>query len=122
MSTEVKYNPVYNSELAVITEGHRQLNKLNQSMAELRDEYRTLLNQYERLFKSSRKISAISDVQGNMLKQRENDIQNLLDHANQGFLTVGPNLRVNKSYSRECVRIFGRKIGGADITELLWGG
>jgi diguanylate cyclase (GGDEF)-like protein len=43
----------------------------------------------------------------------------LLDNANQGFLTFGPDLLVDRQYSAECSRIFGRKIGGISITDLL---
>lgn len=86
-----------------------------------RAEYELLMKEYEKLLKMSKKISVISDAQGLMLKQRESDIQNLLDNANQGFLTFGPNLRVNRQFSKQCTHVFGPFSAGADIIGLLCG-
>jgi len=88
---------------------------------ELAARYEELLAEYEKLYKLTKKISAISDAQGVMLKRRESDIKSLLDHAKQGFLTFGKSLRVNRQFSKECIRIFGRSPAGVDVTELLLG-
>ncbi len=81
--------------------------------------YRELAEHYRRLLQMTRKTFRISDTQGKFLQQYQHDMQNLLDHANQGFLTFGADLRVNRYYSAECLRIFGGKINGAGIVELL---
>lgn len=86
---------------------------------ELLPQYKSLVDQYQRLLKITKKIFHISDSQGQVLQRHQNEIQNLLDNANQGFLTFGRDLKVNKQYSAECARIFGRKIAGLAITQLL---
>lgn len=83
--------------------------------------YRTLVNQYRKLLKITRKVFRISDTQGRVLQQQQHEMQTLLDNANQGFLTFGRELKVNRQYSAECVRIFGKKIGGLSIVELFTG-
>jgi diguanylate cyclase (GGDEF)-like protein len=82
-------------------------------------EYQNLVWEYERLLKSTQHIYRISDTQAKHLKRRENEIQNLLDNSSQGFLTFGPDLRVDREYSAECQRIFKKKIGGLNIVALL---
>lgn len=79
-----------------------------------------LVEEYEHLVKLLHKISSISDVQGLALKKQEADMKNLLDHINQGILTIGPELIVQKQYSAECTRIFGRKIHKLPIADLLF--
>ncbi|WP_127579383.1 bifunctional diguanylate cyclase/phosphohydrolase [Paenibacillus koleovorans] len=120
MSRNPEYHERFEREMSVITRNRLMLSNHLHSECELLQAYRSLLLDYERLSRTAKKIYTISDAQGKMLKQRENDIQSLLDHANQGFLSVGQDSVVNKGYSKECIRIFGKRIGGADFTELLW--
>lgn len=61
----------------------------------------------------------LTDSQEQMSPPQQAEIQNLLDHVNQGFLTFGPDLKVKQQYSAECVRIFGGSIAGMSIVELL---
>lgn len=114
---------LFQHELSVIDKGRMLLKSVDQLKSEeLLVDYKALLAEYEKLCKVSRKIALISDSQGLVLKQRENDIRNLLDHANQGFLLVGSDLLVKQPFSLECERIFrNRKIINANISELLWG-
>jgi diguanylate cyclase (GGDEF)-like protein len=112
---------VYRHELGVLSRSKLELKRPDASGEGLRAEYERLLHEYEKLMKWSKKIASISDVQAKMLRRRENDIKSLLDHANQGFLTVGSNLRVNPQYSKACTRIFGKSIFGANIVDLLFG-
>lgn len=81
--------------------------------------YKILTVQYQKLLRICRKIFSISDSQGLALQQQQNEMQMLLDNAEQGFLTFGPTLIVNQQYSRECERIFGKRISGMPVTELL---
>jgi diguanylate cyclase (GGDEF)-like protein len=81
-----------------------------------------LMHEYDLLLKQVRKITSISDVQGLALKKQEMDLKHLLDHANQGFLTIGPDRKVQRQYSAACLRIFGRKIHRQDVTKLLFEG
>ncbi len=81
--------------------------------------YKTLASQYQKLLRITKKVFYISDSQGQVLKRHQNEVQNLLDNANQGFLTFGRDLTVDRQYSAECTRIFGKKIGGLSIPELL---
>ncbi len=43
-----------------------------------------------------------------------------LDNSGQGFLSFGNDLIVEQEYSRECLNIFGREIGGRSITTLIY--
>ena len=72
--------------------------------------YRQLISQYDKLLKATRKIFRISDNQGKVLHQQQTEMQTLLDNANQGFLTFGPDLKVGRQFSAECSRIFRRNI------------
>ena len=123
MSEVSRTKELFQYELSVIEKALVML----ESAEQMKDEehlgnFKALLAEYEKLCKLTRKISSISDSQGLVLKQRENDIRNLLDHANQGFLLVGPDLLVRQPFSLECERIFhNRKIINANISELLWG-
>lgn len=112
---------VYRHELGVLSRSKLELKRPETSTEGLRAEYERLTLEYEKLLKWSQKIASISDAQAKMLRRRENDMKSLLDHANQGFLTVGSNLRVNPQYSKACHRIFGRSIFGANIVDLVFG-
>lgn len=86
---------------------------------ELLPHYQSLANNYHKLLRITRKIFRISDNQGQVLQRHQSEIQNLLDNANQGFLTFGRDLKVDQQYSAECTRIFGKRIAGIPINELL---
>ncbi len=86
---------------------------------ELLPRYQGLVADYQKLLRITKKIFRISDSQGQVLQRHQNELQNLLDNADQGFLTFGRDLKVNRQFSAECIRIFGRQIAGVPITELL---
>ncbi len=49
------------------------------------------------------------------------EIINLLNNAGQGFLSFDKNLKINESFSKECMEIFDTlDIGGKDISEILF--
>jgi signal transduction histidine kinase/DNA-binding response OmpR family regulator len=54
------------------------------------------------------------------VEERTHAIQNLLDHAGQGFLTIDCRQIVQPEYSIECSRLFGRDITGCRYAELLY--
>ncbi|REE90644.1 diguanylate cyclase (GGDEF)-like protein [Paenibacillus taihuensis] len=116
-----KHYDIYRHEHNVLLRSKQELNRSDLSADSLKEEYGLLLLEYEKLMKISKKIASISDAQSGMLRRRENDLKCLLDHANQGFLTFGSNLRVNPQFSKECKRIFGRSVFGEDIVDLLFG-
>lgn len=86
---------------------------------ELLSRYKSMTVHYYKLLRTTKKIFRISDSQGKVLQQHRNEIQNLLDNTDQGFLSFGRDLKVNQYYSSECTRIFGRKLAGLTIVELL---
>lgn len=86
---------------------------------ELLPDFLRLAEQYDKLLRLTRKIFRISDNQGKVLHQHQTEMQTLLDNANQGFLTFGPDLRVGRQFSAECSRIFQRNIAGVSILELM---
>jgi diguanylate cyclase (GGDEF)-like protein len=110
---------LFSKELSVLQHA-AEVSRTEQSQGTtLLAEYRKLVQEYERLLKSTQHIYRISDTQAKHLKRRETEIENLLDNVNQGFLTFGSDLQVDREYSAECLRIFNKKIGGLDIIALL---
>jgi len=87
---------------------------------ELLTEYKNLTKHYKTLLKLTKKAFKISDAQSRNIKMRENEKKNLLDNLSQGFLTFASDLLVDREYSMECYRIFGRAIGNINILELLF--
>lgn len=81
--------------------------------------YSLLANEYKKLLRITKKAFYISDRQGKALRMQQAEIQNLLDNANQGFLTFAKDLKVDRQHSAECIRVFGQKIAGLPITSLL---
>lgn len=103
---------VLQSAMANIAERHYGDNELLSS-------YKLLVDDYEKLLKTTTKIFRISDRQELMLQGRQNELQNLLDNSHQGFLTFGRDLKVDQQYSAECINIFGKRIAGSSILSLL---
>lgn len=74
---------------------------------------------------SSDEFKTLSDGLNSMLetiRERTKQIQTLLDHADQGFLSFSKDLMVHNQYSKECMNIFSKKIGNIKITDLLFDG
>ncbi|HEX2923876.1 MAG TPA: diguanylate cyclase [Chloroflexota bacterium] len=86
---------------------------------QLLDSCRTLLKSYEEILRQTEKIFRISDMTSAEIKRTEAKLKALLDNSNQGFLTIGRDLRVEKEYSCECNRILGDSISGLRLDELL---
>lgn len=112
---------LFNHEATVLEHATRIAGNQQYRDDPLRPEYVKLVKEYQKLLKVTQKIFRISDTQSKYLKQRENEVKNLLDNSNQGFLTFGPDLLVNREYSAECVQIFNQKIASTCIVELLSG-
>lgn len=54
------------------------------------------------------------------VKSRVAAIKNLLDNANEGFLTVYDNFKIGEEYSLECDVIFEKNISGLRFSELIY--
>lgn len=112
---------LFKKELEILESAMKDLSDEKYRDNELLSKYSSLASSYDKLLNLTGRIFKISDTQGRDLKRRENEIKNILDSSNQGFLTFGESLLVNREYSQECVRIFGRKISNVSIIELLSG-
>lgn len=110
---------LFEEEKKVIRSAMADLENIAYQDSALLDRYKWFIGRYSKLLSLTRKIFRISDTQGRSLYRHQNEIQNLLDNANQGFLTFGSDLKVNRQYSAQCVQIFGRKIAGISIIELI---
>jgi len=53
------------------------------------------------------------------LRSSQEAVRNLLDNADQGFLTVGPDLTVDEGASAACTAVLGRPPAGEPIVDLL---
>ncbi len=54
------------------------------------------------------------------LEQKSKQIAELLNNAEEGFLSFGKNLLVDEQYSKECENIFQEKIASKNIADLLF--
>jgi len=115
----MKNEDLFKAELNVLQAATEDVADKRFAGNELMPRYKLLAKSYRKLLMITKKVFHISDIQGRILQRRQSEIQNLLDNANQGFLTFGQDLKVDRQYSAECDRIFGRKIAGFCITELL---
>lgn len=116
---EKQIQELFSNELQILETANRNVNNNEFKGNELLGIYKDLANNYKKLLKLSNKIFNISDKQGKELKKRETEIKVLLNNSNQGFLTFGKDLLINREYSEECLRIFNKKIAGCNIIELI---
>ncbi len=110
---------LFEAERRVLQHAMTDITNADYGDNELLPRYQGLVADYQKLLRITKKIFRISDSQGQVLQRHQNELQNLLDNADQGFLTFGRDLKVNRQFSAECIRIFGRQIAGVPITELL---
>ncbi len=54
--------------------------------------------------------------------ERTSSLKNILDSAEEGFLTFGENFQVNPDYSKGCTDIFGKEIKDLSVADLLFAG
>ena len=110
---------LFDPEQKILQTALSDLNQPGYQNNELLPRYQLLAEHYQKLLAVTKKVFRISDSQGKMLQRQQSDIQNLLDNANQGFLTFGGNLKVDRQYSAACTSIFDEKIAGMSIVQLL---
>jgi len=53
------------------------------------------------------------------VKERTEALRDLFDHMEEGILSFGPDFKVAPDYSRECERLFGQKIEGSLVIDLI---
>lgn len=75
---------------------------------------------YEEVRQSRDRLELLNQELEIKVAERTASVRNLLDHAGQGFLSFGDDLKVAGEYSAECVAIFGREIAGAAVTALFY--
>ena len=81
----------------------------------LRSANRRLQSEVEERQAAQRELQAANEA----LNTTQEAMRNLLDNADQGFLTVGPDLSVDDQSSAACVAILGRPPAGESILDLL---
>ncbi len=57
-----------------------------------------------------------------VVEERTASLRNILDNAEEGFFTFGSSLVVDPSYSKGCLGIFGKEIGGQSVPDVLFPG
>lgn len=114
-----KYAQLFDDEIGIYQDAISYLEQEILIEDELVHKFDDFIKKYSRLINTALRLCRISDVQSKNLKRRELEIKNLLDNADQGFLTFGENLIVEKEYSSECEKIFNKKIASINILELL---
>ncbi len=66
------------------------------------------------------KLDALAAESERTINERTAAIRNMLDVAGDGFLTFGPDLRVHPEYSTRCAELFGTRIEGRRLPDLLY--
>lgn len=87
-----------NENIAVTTKLHQEINELNENLEE--------------------KI----EIRTKELQQTKDQVSQLLDNAEEGFLSFDKECLIDQEYSKKCVDIFGQLIDGKNIAELLFTG
>jgi len=79
-----------------------------------------LFKGYKRTYKQLTKIIRISDRQQDELNHKSQKVKSLLDNADQGFLSFGPDYLIDDEYSQECVKLLGEDLSGENIADILY--
>ncbi|MDR3566352.1 MAG: ATP-binding protein [Negativicutes bacterium] len=80
----------------------------------------SLENMYEEVRQSRDQLEVWNQELEIKVVQRTAALRNLLDHAGQGFLSFGADLKVAGEYSAECAKIFKHNIAGELIPTLYY--
>ncbi len=80
----------------------------------------SLQKMYEEVQLSHNKLEVWNQELEHKVAERTASLRSLLDHAGQGFLSFGEELRVSGEYSAECAAIFHRDIGGEAVQSLIY--
>lgn len=80
----------------------------------------SLQKMYEEVQLSHAQLEVWNQELEHKVAERTASLQNLLDHAGQGFLSFGADLRVSGEYSAECAEIFHRAITGEAVPALIY--
>ncbi len=73
----------------------------------------------EELSIHSKNLERFNEVMEGEVHSRTKQVRTLMDNVAQGFLTVGPNLIVEKEFSKACIKLLGEEPAGRNIVDLL---
>lgn len=85
-------------------------------MSEMKEREILVLNEQQRLLREAHEQERQFRRQ---IELKNREIKNLMNHAEQGFLSFREDLIIYEEYSRVCEEIFGKPIGGLHLIELL---
>ncbi|MDR3590034.1 MAG: ATP-binding protein [Negativicutes bacterium] len=80
----------------------------------------SLEGMYEEVRRSHDRLEVWNQELEGKVAERTASLRNLLDHAGQGFLSFGADLKVAGEHSAECEKIFDRKITGESVVLLFY--
>ena len=86
---------------------------------EIEDKNMSLRAMWSELRESRDKIAEWNISLEQIVKQKTFAIKNLLNNADQGFLTFGKDIVIDEEPSKECSDIFGREVTGIKFVELF---
>lgn len=109
------YNELLRYQKMTLEEQTQELEEHKQT---LEDQYEELEAQNDELVRSKQLLQEAQDS----IARSERAIRNVLDNAGQGFMTFGPDLRIDPEYSLECSNIFNKSLEYDSFPELIaWG-
>lgn len=92
------------------------MSKMKNYAEQLQNQNYELENQNEELVESRIQVEKVQK----QIIQSNRSVRILLNNASQGFLTFSKDMKVEKEYSQECVRIFGTEIAGREFPIILY--
>lgn len=81
-----------------------------------KDEIGVLADTLQRMMETIREYTTRLEEK---VKERTEALRDLFDHMEEGILSFGQDFKVAPDYSRECERLFGKKIEGRSVLELI---
>lgn len=106
------YNELLRHQKATLEEQTQILEEQKQT---LEDQNEELEAQNDELFRSKQ---LLQEAQRSVVRS-ERAIRNVLDNAGQGFLTFGPDFRIDPDYSLECTKLFNKSLEYFTFPELI---
>ncbi|WKY47895.1 hypothetical protein Q5O24_00790 [Eubacteriaceae bacterium ES3] len=104
----------------VVEDGHYRgvvsISNFLAAMSERKEQEIELLNQQQRILQEANEKEKLFRMQ---IEMKNKEIRNLMNNADQGFLSFGSDLVITEEYSKVCDEIFGWPIGNLSLLKLL---
>lgn len=80
----------------------------------------TLLKMFNSSVKMSLETALLIDTLDIKVREKTENISDLLNNSNQGFLSFGSDFKICPEFSKKCIEIFEKEINGDNALELIY--